>query len=367
MLSIYVVRAVRVSIASEAKVRPALERYAPQFVLYYAAEHGARYQLGMWLPYLERLGRPFVVITRNTSTVDDIVGLTSAPVLVPRLDSTHATLSRLLVRSMKAAFYVQGHPGNLGLQSTEWLTHVWLNHGDSDKKANFSAQHAAYDKIVVAGQQAVDRYAAHRIKVRPDQFVVVGRPQVERILPRDQPLPADAPRTVLYAPTWLGGRPGTSYSSLHLGPQIVAALLERGATVIFRPHPLSRREPAHAALITAISRTLEADRSAHGRGHVWGARAESERDVADCINASDALITDVSSVASDTWPAASRWPWWRSGNVAGPSSGRSPWPGSRTSSRAISPPCPTRWTGCWEPTRSPTPGSPTGPAASATR
>ena len=52
---------------------------------------------------------------------------------------------------------------------------------------------------------------------------------------------------MLYAPTWRGGRPATDYSSLPLGERIVAALIERGTTVIFRPHPLSHADPVDAA------------------------------------------------------------------------------------------------------------------------
>ena len=48
----------------------------------------------------------------------------------------------------------------------------------------------------------------------PEQFAIVGRPQIERIETRDVPLPPEAPRTVLYAPTWHGGKPNTNYSSL---------------------------------------------------------------------------------------------------------------------------------------------------------
>ena len=33
--------------------------------------------------------------------------------------------------------------------------------------------------------------------------------------------------------------------------------------------------------------------------HLWGAAAETERGIFDCINASDAMVTDVSSVVSD--------------------------------------------------------------------
>ncbi|SDT36425.1 CDP-Glycerol:Poly(glycerophosphate) glycerophosphotransferase [Friedmanniella luteola] len=280
-------------------LRKALVAHQPAFVVYYATVQGARYQLGMWLPYLERLGVPFVVITRVPETVPVIASLTSAPVLVPRKNSTVGTLDQLVVPSMKAAFYVQGSAANSFFQRYRQLTHVWLNHGDSDKAANFSARHATYDKLFVSGQQGVERYAAHGVHVPPERFVVVGRPQVERIEVHDEPLPADAPRTVLYAPTWRGGRPATNYSSLPLAEQVVEALLARGATVVFRPHPLSYNEPEDAAVIHRVQQQLAADQAATGRAHVWGPAAETDRDIPACINAVDALVTDVSSVASD--------------------------------------------------------------------
>ena len=60
-------------------VRKALQQYRPEFVVYYAARSGTRYQLGMWLPYFERLNRRFIVITRHPNTVPEITELTSAP------------------------------------------------------------------------------------------------------------------------------------------------------------------------------------------------------------------------------------------------------------------------------------------------
>jgi hypothetical protein len=292
-------RANLISRRSLAALPKALQKYRPAFAIYYGGLHGARYQLGMWLPYLERLEKPFVIITREAETVPTITELTRAPVLVPRRSSALGTLDTLVVKSMKAAFYVQGSRANLSFQRFGQLTHVWLNHGDSDKAANFSARHATYDKVLVSGELAVERYAAHGVKMPPGRLVVVGRPQIEKIEVRDQRLPVGAPRTVLYAPTWRGGRPGTDYSSLPLGDRIVAALLERQATVIFRPHPLSYADPADVGLIRQIQQRLRADQRSTGRRHVWGQQAESGWDVADCINASDALVTDVSSVASD--------------------------------------------------------------------
>ncbi|GAA2108948.1 CDP-glycerol glycerophosphotransferase family protein [Microlunatus panaciterrae] len=298
------VRANVVGRKAERGVRPALERLQPAFAVYYAAKTGARYQLGMWLPYLERLDRPFIVITREPETVPTIRELTSAPILIPKPTAVSVSLDAMVVPSMKAAFYVQGSPANQTFQRYRQLTHVWLNHGDSDKQANFHPRHATYDKLFVSGQLGIERYANHGIDVPADRFAIVGRPQVENIETLDHPLPARAPRTVLYAPTWKGGRPSTNYSSLPLGEQIVRAVLERGSSVIFRPHPVSYSDAEDARRIRTIQQLLEDDRAAsvtagNVRNHVWGQQAEKEWDVAACFNASDALITDVSSIASD--------------------------------------------------------------------
>jgi hypothetical protein len=295
----HAVRANLISKRSAAGVRPALERYQPAFVVYFGGAHGARYQLGMWLPYLERLNLPFMVITRNAETVPDITSLTRAPVVVPKQSSVLANLDQMVVGSLKASFYVQGNQSNQTFQRNRQLTHIWLNHGDSDKVANFSARHGTYDRIFVSGQQGIERYAAHGVNLPAERFAIVGRPQIERIELRDERLPLGRPRTVLYAPTWRGGRPATDYSSLRLGDKIVAALLKRGSTVIFRPHPLSYTDPHDVALIRQIQHRLADDKRTNGRQHVWGQQAEKDWDIPACINASDALVTDVSSVASD--------------------------------------------------------------------
>ncbi|HEU5483443.1 MAG TPA: CDP-glycerol glycerophosphotransferase family protein, partial [Microlunatus sp.] len=295
----YALRATAASQRIQRDTPAALRRYSPAFVVYYATTVGVRYQLGMWLPYLERLGKPYVVITRNPATVSEIAKLTKAPILVPRTDKKMSDhLDSMVVPSMKAAFYVQGSAANSTFQRYP-MTHVWLNHGDSDKQANYHPRHATYSKLFVSGQQGVDRYAAHGIEVPPGRFEIVGRPQIESITVRDEPLPPGTPRTVLYAPTWKGGRPSTNYSSLPNGLAMIKAVLERGSTVIFRPHPLSYNDRTDAGRIKAIHDLLAADTTASGRQHVFGRRAEKDWDVPACFNASDALITDVSSIASD--------------------------------------------------------------------
>ncbi len=46
------------------RIPAALADYAPEFVLYTARPDDASYQVTMWLPYLQRTGRRFVIITR---------------------------------------------------------------------------------------------------------------------------------------------------------------------------------------------------------------------------------------------------------------------------------------------------------------
>ncbi len=295
----YAVRALSASRQEALKITEAITAYRPEFAVFYSARNGATYQLGMWLPYLERLNKPYIVITLHPSTVAEIKKLTKAPILVPRLRTGSGRLVHMVVPTLKAAYYVQNHPSNLAFQRFKQLTHIWLNHGDSDKAANYSAQHATYDKVFVSGQQGVDRYAAHGVKIAPEQFEIVGRPQIETIEVRDTPRDPGTPPTVLYAPTWEGGQPATNYSSLSRGSTIVAALLERGATVIFRPHPHSYREPGQTAAARAIQKQLAEDARSSGRQHVYGKQAEKTWDIPACFNHSDALITDVSSVASD--------------------------------------------------------------------
>lgn len=301
LAALFAVRANVVSSRAEARIPAALKNLKPQFAVYYAAVTGARYQLGMWLPYLERLDVPFIVITRHPETVSTIRQLTSAPILVPKKDRVSESLDAMVVGSLKAAYYVQGSPANQTFQRYRQLTHIWLNHGDSDKPATFHPRHATYDKLFVPGRQGMERYANHGIEVAPERFVLVGRPQTENIETRNAPLAAGGPRTVLYAPTWKGGRPSTNYSSLPMGRDIVVELLERGCTVVFRPHPVSYADRQDAKRIRHIQLLLEADRTASGgrRTHVFGDQAEQDWDLPACFNASDALITDVSSVAGD--------------------------------------------------------------------
>jgi hypothetical protein len=287
-------RRVRDSINADNALFGAVEAFAPRFLLYYGVPTGSEYQVEMWMKFLERIGEPFIVILRNRTTFKRIRRMTDAPVIVR---TSMRQLDDVMVPSLTTAFYVNNGALNAHMVRYPQLNHVQLLHGDSDKATSFNPITGMFDKIFVAGQAGIDRYADNGINIPLEKFTVVGRPQVEAV---EQQGPENVPvRTVLYAPTWEGHFADTNYGSLAVGPQIIRALVERGCTVVFRPHPYSYKNAAGAANIREIKGILREDAEATGREHLWGARAEKNLDAFGCFNAADAMISDVSSVVPD--------------------------------------------------------------------
>ena len=294
--TISLIRAVRRILAGrriERAVSAAVSEYAPEFVLYTSRPDDASYQVLMWLPYLQRTGRRFLIVARTNDAAEAIALQTEVPVLVRR---GVAELDDVVQPCVRAAFYVNASSGNGAFVRYNQLTHVYLGHGDSDKPPSYNPTHAMYDKIFAAGEAAVERYAAHGVKIALEKFDIVGRPQVETVEPG---IPGVVPQTVLYAPTWRGHVTETLLYSLPIGERIVSALLRRGMTVIFRPHPFSYDFPEDVVAIERIHALLRDDAIATGRQHFYAAAAETERGIFECINASDAMVSDVSSVVSD--------------------------------------------------------------------
>lgn len=276
----------------ERAVRTALAELAPTWCLYYnGTAHGA-YQVRMWLPYLARTGARGVLVIRDPRFLPTAAELAELPVVLAR---SVESLEYVAVPSITAFFYVNNDAKNVNGVRFGEITHVHLGHGDSDKPASYSATFAMFDQVFVAGQAAVDRFAQHGVVVPREKFRLVGRPQVEHLQVRDPGADLPANPVVLYAPTWRGGLEDSLFGSLRSGERIVAALLAAGATVWFRPHPYSVRDAESRVLIRRIDALLAA---AGSRPHRQSA-ATAAATVFDCMNASDAMVTDVSSLASD--------------------------------------------------------------------
>lgn len=279
--------------AAEFELGAALAEYGPRFALHWDAPPGTEYQVTMWLPYLERIGVPFMVVIRNPRTFAEISALTDAPVVVRR---DPRDLDLVVAPSLTTVFYVNNAARNTHFVRFPGLAHVQLNHGESDKAPSYSPVFRMYDSDFVAGQAAIDRFARNGVDVSPQLFTVVGRPQVEDVGVRST---SSAAPTALYAPTWGGANTDSDYCSLPIGVAIVGTLLARGYTVVYRPHPYTRRNREHARQSDRITAMLAADAKESGRAHRYGAQASRAMSLTDCFNAADLLVSDVSSVVPD--------------------------------------------------------------------
>ncbi|MGP5694843.1 CDP-glycerol glycerophosphotransferase family protein [Brachybacterium alimentarium] len=273
-----------------------IEEMGPVFYVYWNAPPRSAFQVTMWLPYLERLGVPFMLVVRTAPNFRQLANATDHPVLLRR---SLADLDALNVPSARGVFYVNNSMRNNHMVRYSRLTHIQLLHGESDKASSATPVIRMYDRNFVAGQAAIDRFEKFGVSMHPEIFRIVGRPQVEDVDQERGPIGELEDRSVLYAPTWLGYQAETNYSSLLAGAAIVQGLLDRGCRVVFRPHPYSSRDPDLRDACHTIRQMLEADASATGREHLYGALAESEMSVVDCFNASDAMISDVSAVVGD--------------------------------------------------------------------
>lgn len=273
-----------------------LDEHAAEFVLYWDAPRGSVFQVSMWLPYLKRIGLPFFIIVRRDSAFDEVVELDQDIAVV--LARSMSDLDRLMVESITTAFYVNNGMRNSHLVRFPEITHVQLLHGDSDKAPSYNPVTGMFDLIYVAGQAGIDRYRLNGVKISEDKFAIVGRPQVEAIQ-RGAVQSSIERFVVLYAPTWRGYYDDSSYSSLPLGKKLFEYLLKRNVSIIFRPHPYCWKDPEFRIIIQELHDMLKHHSAVSGVQHIFGQRAEQEMSIIDCFNASDVMISDVSSVVID--------------------------------------------------------------------
>lgn len=287
----------RRSSVARAGLRSSLEDYAPKFAVYWDVPNGPAYQLSMWLPYLDQINERFVIILRTGASFPLVTEMTSTvPVILAK---SLTELEETVVPSLTTVFYVNNAARNGHYIRHAELTHVQLLHGDSDKAPSYNPVTAMFDKIFVAGQAGIDRYAAHGVHIPADRFEIVGRPQVDRVVQSEEHIGGVEVPHVLYAPTWQGYRGDSNYSSLPHAESLIASLIERGVRVTFRPHPYSYADPASKALLERVKAILAEDSERTGRAHVFGKPAEDERTIVDCFNEADAMLADVSSVIPD--------------------------------------------------------------------
>ena len=79
----------------------------------------------------------------------------------------------------KVALYCNNSTRNFHSLLEPRMLHVHINHGESDKQSMASNNAKSYDRVFVAGQAAVQRYAPSLLEFDTDRLVRIGRPQLD--------------------------------------------------------------------------------------------------------------------------------------------------------------------------------------------
>ncbi|WP_438748476.1 CDP-glycerol glycerophosphotransferase family protein [Pararhizobium sp. O133] len=266
----------------------------PRFAFHFSAlDLNTPSHVLMWLPYLEALGIPFFIIVRERKHLFGLAALTSTPVIL----SSAPQLKLVLPSSVTTVFYANNAAGNFALiNGRPDLQHIQLLHGDSDKPPSFSAVSKVFSKLFVAGRMAIDRYARNNVIIPAEKFAIVGRPQVARITPARTDKPSDM-ITVAYLPTWIGYHEDAKFSSLKHAAGIIDKVMSGDipVRVMFKPHPMSYKDPASSRYLGDIRRVLSRQRSNGSLGELH----QDATDPIDLYNMADILISDISSVIID--------------------------------------------------------------------
>ena len=213
----------------------------PVFAVYVSlAARQSKYIVNQWLPALDALPEAGVLLVREASQLTPLAATRHPVIYAP----SQKDVERLIVPSVRIAFYLAYGERNGQLLRDPRLKHVMLLHGDSDKATSANGMARAFDEIWVAGPAAVERYRTAGVAVPDDRFVFIGRPQVAGlpIGPTGQ-----QPPIVLSAPTFEGYYDPTAHASLDsMGVELARRLVREWLTYRFDP------SSASAAKVAAI-------------------------------------------------------------------------------------------------------------------
>lgn len=255
------------------------------------------YQVRQWYGPLEHLARTHkvAVLCYQPSTAELVSQETDLKVvLTPSYTDLREVENEL---RPKVILYPNQNYANYRILGITTAEHVFICHGESDKIYMASNWVKIFNYFFVAGEASRDRLRKHVRNYDVDaRTIAIGRPQID--IRHRAPLEKMPDRTtVLYSPTWEGGRRTMRYGSVAShGVDIVSSLLaDDRFRVIYRPHPRTGIHEAEFGAADERIRDLitQANESSNGPHYIDDTPFGWQLDVA------DVMITDISAVAYD--------------------------------------------------------------------
>ena len=279
----------------------------PEVVFFFGdpVVRGSGYQLTQWIQPLQRLSsaHPVTIVLGDSGFLSKIPPHSGVQVVVCE---TGSELDEFFVLNRPAVIlYPNQYYRNFKALSYSDALHVFVSHGESDKQYMSERGLTAFDFLFLAGEVAKQRVERDIPEYPADRIRLIGRPQLldEVVVPSDIP-PTSRKKTVLYAPTWEGGKPFNRYGSVYShGVTLVEQILDDPQLrLIYRPHPFTGNivpewGNAHRSILGKIREANNRDATAnhfHDKS-VFGWQ----------LGFADLMISDVSAVAYD-WLATGK-------------------------------------------------------------
>jgi len=273
--------------ANKENVKKAIDEYNPDIYFFFNGPIDYFYQIEQWVKPLKELKNKILFITKSKKIIEPVLEKTNFPTISLKY---HQDMDILQDRSA-TCIYVNSSIINHHMLKLQNHKHVLLLHGESDKVSSFSPHASYYDYLFVSGKAAIDRYIHNGINIPQNKFRIIGRPQTDCIKITNK---QNQIKTLLYAPTWEGETELANYSSVK---NMAIPMLnwvnnnQPNVKIIFKPHPLSTDSKKIIDHINSINEKSKIRHEVVLPG--------SAKNLIDCFNESDLLITDISGVLAD--------------------------------------------------------------------
>lgn len=160
----------------------------------------------------------------------------------------------------KVVFYLFNAQSNCRMVAFRNVSHVFITHGESNKKSSVKPIIRIYDHVITSGQVGIDRYLKAGLFTESD----IENNRVIRLgstfVGQNKYSYKEDSRTLLYAPTWEGGVPDENFSSItnSIKDLLVKVIKNNNVEkVIIQKHPnLGHRDESYISSLNNIILTL---------------------------------------------------------------------------------------------------------------
>lgn len=164
--------------------------------------------------------------------------------------------SDIVFEDNKVVFYLFNAQSNCRMVAFRNVSHVFITHGESNKKSSVKPITRIYDHVVTSGQVGIDRYLKAGIfteyDIENNRVIRLGNTFVGQNNYRYD----KNSHTLLYAPTWEGGVPDENFSSIskNIHKLLLETIKDKGIKkLIIQTHPnLGHRDESYTLSLNII-------------------------------------------------------------------------------------------------------------------